>query len=204
MKWTGKSRRRLATFSVYPATARKIRSTSDHFGSVGRAVEVAVEILYERARSGELFEDEDDEVIDDLRGLPRGLPHGSLKILRDNLKVPFAFSILPRTERLVEFLAGPEFYKNKNSVIMFSGTLLPQLYSDFIGCVLTATERHERMLEFNATLDAKVEAIFGVEIEHEKKPAPTPQTAEVTARNSKPDHMNDASSAPRGIENQTP
>jgi hypothetical protein len=145
---------RMASFSVYPATAHNIRSTSGHFGSVGRGIQVAVEILFERAQRGELLNEEPDwDVQDDLIGVPREA--------QDNLKVPLGFSILHRTEKLIGFLAGEKYYGDRNTVIMYCGTLLLQLYSDFIGSVLTAAERRERSDEFNAKLDAKVEAILG-------------------------------------------
>lgn len=149
----------MVTFSVYPSTAENIRSVSDQFGSVGRAIQVAIELLYERARNGKLFDDQDDDVIDSLRGLPNSVLKGS----HDKLKVPFAFSILDRTEGLLKFLADPQYYGNRNSVIMSCGTLLLRLYSDFVGNVLTPAERHQRWNELNAKLDAKAEAILGVD-----------------------------------------
>jgi hypothetical protein len=56
---------------------------------------------------------------------------------------------------------------------MYCGTLLPELYSDFIGRVLTAAERHERWLEGHAELVAKAEAILVVDAEPEAKSTPT-------------------------------
>jgi hypothetical protein len=114
-----------------------------------RENEVAVEILFERAQKGDLFEEPDS---DELEGPPNSL--------RDNLKVPLAFSVLPRTEKLIEFLAGRRYYGDRNTVIMHCGTLLHQLYSDFIRGVLTAAERRERWLEGHAKMVAKAEAIL--------------------------------------------
>lgn len=158
----------MVTFSVYPATAENIRGMSDQFGSVGRAIQVAIELLYDRARRGELFDDQDDDVIDSLRGFPNSVLKGS----RDKLKVPFAFSILDRTEKLLRLLSESKYYGNRNSVIMSCGTLLPQLYSDFVGNVLTPAERHQRWNDLNAKLDAKAEAILGVDPKGRAKSRP--------------------------------
>lgn len=164
---TTKALTQMATFSVYPATAQNIRRVSEHFGSVGRGIQVAVEILYERAQKGELFEEPDWDVIDDdLSTLGRNVNSAEA---RETLKVPFAFSILDRTEKLIQFLADPKYYGNRNAVILTCGTLLPQLYSDFIGHVLSPAERRQRSQELNAKLDAEVEAILGVDPKEKRR-----------------------------------
>src|ERR1035438_1365492 len=82
----------MMSFSVYKAAAQSIRKVSVHHGSLGRAFQVAVEILYDRARKGEPlvgshFDDDDPNL---------------------GLKVPFSFSVTPRTQILVDLLCTPE------------------------------------------------------------------------------------------------
>jgi hypothetical protein len=69
---------------------------------------------------------------------------------------------------LIEFLAGPKYYGNRNEVIMLCGALLPQLYSDYVGNVLTAAERSNRQKELWNKLKAKANAILGVDPEMKK------------------------------------
>jgi hypothetical protein len=116
------------TFSLYPTTINSIRELAGHFGSIGRAIQIAVEILYRDAREN-----------------PPRL-HGreafaSVEEKQQELKVPFSFFMLPRTKRLVEWLADQKQYGDRNIVVGVCENLLANLYSDYYQFRMTASER---------------------------------------------------------------
>ncbi len=123
-----KRKTRHTGFSVYPTTAASIRSLASHFGSVGRAIQVAVELLYRDAR-------------EDPPHLHSTVAFASVEEKQQDLKVPLSFSILGRTERLTEWLADPKRYKDRNTVIAVCEGLLSELYTDYYVNRMTAAER---------------------------------------------------------------
>ena|ERR1039458_4567329 len=113
-------------FSVYPTTAKSLRSLSGDFGSIGRAIQVAVEVLYYRVRHG-------------LPVVGSGLAAAEDK---QGLKVPLTFSVLPRTKRLLEWLAS-EHYHDRNKVISSCEAVLSDLYTDYYVHRMTPAEREK-------------------------------------------------------------
>lgn len=109
------------TFSLYPSTVTSLRSLAGHFGSIGRAIQIAVELLYQRAQQGEL--------------------HSGKATDTAERKVPFSFFVLPRTKRLIEWLSDEKRYGSRNNVLSVCDELLYNLYAHFYGYRMTAKEQ---------------------------------------------------------------
>lgn len=116
------------SFSVYPTTLNSLRSLSGHFGSIGRAINVAVEILYYREREG-------------LPLVGSGL--ASMEEKSEDLKVPLSFSVIPRTKKLIVWLADPERYKSRGGVISSCEGLLSDMYTEYYLHRMTDAEREK-------------------------------------------------------------
>ena len=98
---------------------------SGDFGSIGRAIQVAVEILYHRARFG-------------MPVVGSGI--AAAEENRQDLKVPLAFSVLPRTERLIEWLSS-DAYKDRGGVINSCEEVLSDLSIEYYIHRLTPAEQ---------------------------------------------------------------
>jgi hypothetical protein len=79
------------------------------WGSIGRAVQVAVEIMVEQ-------------------GNIQGSGLSSAEERSQGLKVPFSFSVLDRTDKQIKWLAQPESYGNRNQVISACEGVLADLH----------------------------------------------------------------------------
>jgi hypothetical protein len=96
------------TFSLYPSEISSFRFMAKPFGSIGRAVQVAVEVLYDRAQRGILIDIE--EV---------GPPDEVIEAGRDSkqLKSPMSCDLLGRTSLLIDELAKPKRYGGRYWVL---------------------------------------------------------------------------------------
>jgi Arc/MetJ-type ribon-helix-helix transcriptional regulator len=112
------------SFSLHPSQVKTIRELAPHFGSKGRAIQVAIEILYEKAKNNKLVGS----------GLAAAAEPG-------DLKVPMSVSLLPRTERLLDWLADPKRYKSRSAVINSCEAVLSDLYTEYYVHRMTAAER---------------------------------------------------------------
>ena len=74
------------------------------FGSIGRAVQVAVEVLYDRAQRDILIDVEEEE----------GSPNDAIE---GELKSPMSCDLLDRTRSLIEWLAHPKRYDGRYCVL---------------------------------------------------------------------------------------
>lgn len=105
------------TFSLFPSQINSIRHAARSFGSVGRAVHVAVEVLYalRDKKNGLLGLDE--------TGVPAEVEDAfcenreTYKQKQLELRAPMSCNLLPRTAWLIGELAKPEYYGHRYYVI---------------------------------------------------------------------------------------
>lgn len=102
------------TFSLYPSEINTFRYMALPFGSVGRAMQVAAEILYDMAQRGSLI-DLDEE------GPPADAVEGELK-------APMSCDLLPRTATLIDWLADPKRYGSRYGVVSAAASWLTQAH----------------------------------------------------------------------------
>jgi hypothetical protein len=93
-------------FSLYPTTVKSLRSLCGEWGSIGRAIQVAVEIMVER-----IYNPRPDRPALEGSGL------SSAEERTRELKIPLSFKVLPITKEQIEWLSHAERYKNRNEVI---------------------------------------------------------------------------------------
>jgi len=60
---------------------------------------------------------------------------------RQDLKVPLTFSVLPRTERLIDWLVSSANYKDRGNVIASCEAVLSDLYTEYYVRRMTKAER---------------------------------------------------------------
>ena len=133
-------------FSVYRTTAENIRELAGHYGTVSRAIALAVEILYDKSRqTGAYFEpgmssEEEEE---------------------KNLKVPLSFSVLPRTARLIDVMAT-EYHKSRNDIVAACEPVLAARFNTFYLNHMTPAEKeevHDKARQVLATRQKKRKAV---------------------------------------------
>ena len=119
-------------FSLYPTTVKSLRSLCGEWGSIGRAIQVAVEILVDRLTPSlqEMMDSDGKKPAGGWTSAHRlegdGLATDEER--RQGLKVPFTFSVVTRTEKQIEWLSHAERYKNRNEVIYTCEGLLADLH----------------------------------------------------------------------------
>jgi len=96
--------------SVYPTIGKSLRAYGRHFGSTSRAVQIGVEILYERWRRNEPL---------------IGPGSAAEEEQRKQIKRPLSIDTLPRTEFLIEVLSEP--YGSRAQVISTCENVLADL-----------------------------------------------------------------------------
>ena len=102
---------RHTSISVYPTIAKNLRVYAREFGSVGRAIQIGVEILYERLRA-------QNKVV--------GEGISSQEERQKQLKRPMSIDTVPRTEFLIEYLAE-HGYESRSGVISACENVLSDL-----------------------------------------------------------------------------
>src|SRR5580704_5164532 len=86
------------TFSLYPSEIRSFRAVAKPFGSIGRAIQVAVEVLYDR----ELYGSAQQRIDLDQLGPPDEVIEAGKE--RRELKAPMSCDLLDRTSKLIDEL----------------------------------------------------------------------------------------------------
>src|SRR5260370_1048424 len=108
------------TFSLFPSEINSIRKSAGIFGSVGRAVQVAVEVLHAvRDKKNGLIEIEEEgpppEVLEAYYENP-----AAYRQEQTELKAPMSCDVVPRTARLMSELARRKYYGNRYGVSLSS------------------------------------------------------------------------------------
>lgn len=108
------------TFSLFPSEISSIRRSAGVFGSVGRAVQVAVEVLYDRAvhhKENGLIDTEENGPPPEVEEAFYENPKTYLQRQKE-LKAPMSCDLLPRIERLIRELAKPTYYGDRYGVLL--------------------------------------------------------------------------------------
>jgi len=120
------------TFSLFPSEILSIRKSAGIFGSIGRAIQVAVEALYDR-----VVRDKKEGLIDiDEGGPPPEVDDAfyenrkTYQQKQTELKAPMSCDLVPRTARLIGVLAKPRYYGSRYRVLSAIGYWLALAQAD--------------------------------------------------------------------------